>query len=596
MADENPVTFRRERFKGCLIGQCLGDALGFPVEGYPGDICQGYVRTALYEKNIGTIGKGRFPFGQYTDDSQLTRELMRSLASYQDCSPHDEYYHDVVLKEAPNLAVYRGFVPGDFGRRMAVLFKEKKVVGRGHATEAACLRLADGIPWQQAGEPAPNAGNGSAMRAAPIGLFFWNSADAIKTASLDQSRITHRDLRCGAGAIAIAGAVALNLRKTDLPGDFTRILAGWVQEYDPILADGIQSLAEWCSLRPDAAYKKIACQGMDENHSRHAQLAWKGITPFVTESVLWSLYAFLSSPANYLNTIRTAIAVGGDVDTTAAMAGAISGSYLGFGGLDLPVGLAEKLTDCGTWGYDELLQLAEQTCAAREARYDHFDQGGYMMGSFGREMVDGGPFNFTGGGKAVSLLDLKEQIYRPPIDIEQGDLLTAQVEAIVNPANTQSFLGLGSHISAAIRKRGGKKLIQQRQQIGTIARGDAVITTGGDLPFRYVIHAAILNMFDFNPLFLLKLRQRTSDEVLRRAIKNALNLALKNKIRSLAFSPMGAGIGAMPMQKCATIMLQTVYDFFGQDPDTFMERIVFVAHKEQDVRIFNEAYTKIFTF
>ena len=368
MTDDNPVAFRRERFKGCLIGQCLGDALGFPVEGYPGQICRGYVRTALYEKNIGTIGKGRYPFGQYTDDSQLTRELMRSLASYQDGDPHDQYYHDVVLKEAPNLAVYRGFVPGDFALRMARLFKEKKVVGRGHATEAACLRLADGIPWQQAGEPAPNAGNGSAMRAAPIGLFFWNNADAIKTASLDQSRITHRDLRCGAGAIAIAGAVALNLRKTDLSGDFTRILHDWVKEYDPILANAIQSLTEWCTLSADAAYEKIACTGMGKNHARHAHPEWKGITPFVTESVLWSLYAFLSSPDNYLNTIRTAIAVGGDVDTTAAMAGAISGSYLGLAGMRLPCGLAEKLTDRGAWGYDALLQLAEQTCEARESR------------------------------------------------------------------------------------------------------------------------------------------------------------------------------------------------------------------------------------
>ena len=379
-----------------------------------------------------------------------------------------------------------------------------------------------------------------------------------------------------------------------MPGDFTRILGDWVEEYDPILANGIQSLAEWCALTPDAAYKKIACTGMGKKHARHANPEWKGITPFVTESVLWSLYAFLSSPDDYLNTIRTAIAVGGDVDTTAAMAGAISGSYLGLAGLALPSRLAEKLTDRGAWGYDDLLELAGQTCAAREARYDHFDKGGFMAGSLGREAIDGGLFNCGGG--ALSLLELKAQLYRPPIDIEQGDLLNCQVEAIVNPANRQSFLGLGSHISDAIRKRGGKQLIQERKQHGAIALGDAVITSGGDLPFRYIIHTAVLDMFDFNPLFLLKLHQRTSDKVLQQATKNALHLALKYKIRSLAFSPMGAGIGAMPMQKCAKVMLQTVYDFLEQDPDICMERIVFVVHKTQDVYIFEDAYNKIFTF
>jgi len=57
--------------------------------------------------------------------------------------------------------------------------------------------------------------------------------------------------------------------------------------------------------------------------------SWEGISPFVISSVLWSLYSFLKSPNNYLNSIKIAINVGGDVDTTAAMTGAVSGSFLG---------------------------------------------------------------------------------------------------------------------------------------------------------------------------------------------------------------------------------------------------------------------------
>ncbi|HEV8573504.1 MAG TPA: ADP-ribosylglycohydrolase family protein, partial [Dehalococcoidia bacterium] len=81
-----------------------------------------------------------------------------------------------------------------------------------------------------------------------------------------------------------------------------------------------------------------------------------GISPFVTGSVLWSLYAFLHTPTDFGETICTAIAVGGDVDTTAAMAGAISGAYLGLE--QLPTDLAFSLSDQGTWGFTELVERA----------------------------------------------------------------------------------------------------------------------------------------------------------------------------------------------------------------------------------------------
>ena len=83
---------------------------------------------------------------------------------------------------------------------------------------------------------------------------------------------------------------------------------------------------------------------------------WRGISPFVTTSVLWSLYSFLRTPEDYWETVCTAIAVGGDVDTTAAMAGAISGAYLGLDAI--PLHLARCVTDRGTWGFSELVGLA----------------------------------------------------------------------------------------------------------------------------------------------------------------------------------------------------------------------------------------------
>lgn len=84
----------------------------------------------------------------------------------------------------------------------------------------------------------------------------------------------------------------------------------------------------------------------------------KGISSFVIPSVLWSLYSFLKTPDDYFKTICTAIEVGGDVDTTAAMAGAISGAYLGINAI--PCELTKHLNDRGTWKCNELIELAHK--------------------------------------------------------------------------------------------------------------------------------------------------------------------------------------------------------------------------------------------
>ncbi|MBC7545666.1 MAG: ADP-ribosylglycohydrolase family protein [Candidatus Sericytochromatia bacterium] len=118
-------------------------------------------------------------------------------------------------------------------------------------------------------------------------------------------------------------------------------------------AGSIRQLPEWVQLRPDAAFERISQAGGGPGNDG----GWHGISPFVVPSVLWSLYAFLRSPDDYWQTICTAIAVGGDVDTTAAMAGAISGARVGLTGL--PDRLAPMLNDQGKWGYEALIALAD---------------------------------------------------------------------------------------------------------------------------------------------------------------------------------------------------------------------------------------------
>ena len=330
---------KQEQFTGCLIGQCLGDALGFPVEGYPEAVCKDYADT-LIERGpaIKAVRQG-FRFGQYTDDSQLAREL---LLSYTAC---------------------RGFNPEDYARRIADIFSQGLIVGGGRATWEASARLNQGIPWNEAGTPSPSAGNGSAMRAGPIGLIcFDNVKDLIRTAH-DQGRITHQDPRCSAGAIAIAGSVSLVVQEKRI--DHRRFLSDisrWVSPFDTILAQAAKSLADWVELEPEETMKAIVNAGYAPGYTHD----WHGVSPFVTTSVLWSLYAFLHTPASYMDTIHTAIAVGGDVDTTAAMAGSISGAYLGISGI--PRDLAVLVNDQGSWGYSQLIDLAQRCYAIKTGK------------------------------------------------------------------------------------------------------------------------------------------------------------------------------------------------------------------------------------
>jgi hypothetical protein len=155
--------------------------------------------------------------------------------------------------------------------------------------------------------------------------------------------------------VAIAGSVALALREGPIePGGFIKELSGWVEGVEGTMALHIRELSKWLAVAPQDAAGYISGAGMTGDFGDQ----WDGISPFVIPSVLWSIYSFLRTPEDYWETICTAIRVGGDVDTTAAMAGAISGAYLGLGAI--PEGLAHRLTDQGTWGFEELTELARK--------------------------------------------------------------------------------------------------------------------------------------------------------------------------------------------------------------------------------------------
>ena len=194
------------------------------------------------------------------------------------------------------------------------------------------------------------------MRAGQLGLLF-SDEHALRRVAREQSRITHLDPRCAAGAMAVARAVSIAATGRHLDtGEFLEDVARFAETEDVSVGQAIRGMISWVALDPAPAAQHVHRSGLDPGHPQ-----WQGISAFVIPSVCWSLYAFLRSPDDYWETICTAVGVGGDTDTMAAMAGAVSGARVGAAAL--PAGLISRLTDREEWGAEDLVELA-LGCAA----------------------------------------------------------------------------------------------------------------------------------------------------------------------------------------------------------------------------------------
>ncbi len=303
--------------------------MGFVVESLAPEVAAEYVSGWLLAGRAGERAHPHYPFGQYSDDTQLARELL------------------LTFDEAG------GWDPTLYGARVAEVFRSARDIGAGNGTRSAALRLLQGVPWREAGTPAPYAGNGSAMRAGPLGILFQDDPPSLRRVAREQSRVTHQDPRCAAGALAVAGAVALGTRTSPLNhGEFIAQLVEWVEPEDASFADALRGLVHWSALEPAAAARQVHGASLDPAYTSR----WQGISAFVVPSVLWSLYAFLRTPDDYWMAVCTAIGVGGDTDTMAAMTGAIAGARCG--ARALPGNLLDRLNDQGSWRAADLAALA----------------------------------------------------------------------------------------------------------------------------------------------------------------------------------------------------------------------------------------------
>lgn len=159
----------------------------------------------------------------------------------------------------------------------------------------------------------------------------------------------------------------------------------------------------------------------------------------------------------------------------------------------------------------------------------------------------------------------------------QGDITKLTVDAIVNAANT-SLLG-GGGVDGAIHRAGGPAILEDCKRIrarqGGCNVGEAVITTAGNLPAKYVIHTV-------GPVW--NGGKSNEENLLASAYRNSLALAVEYEIKSIAFPNISTGIYRFPKERAAEIAITTVKGFLdttGADIE-----VTFVSFDEENYRIY----------
>lgn len=155
----------------------------------------------------------------------------------------------------------------------------------------------------------------------------------------------------------------------------------------------------------------------------------------------------------------------------------------------------------------------------------------------------------------------------------KGDITTQMVDAIVNAANS-SLMG-GGGVDGAIHRAGGKQILEECKEIvskhGRCPTGEAVITSAGKMPAKYVIHTV-------GPVW--HGGKGNEDEKLANCYSNSLNLAVKNGCKTVAFPNISTGVYHFPKERAADIAVTTVREFLKENEE--IEKVIFVCFDEEN--------------
>jgi len=157
-------------------------------------------------------------------------------------------------------------------------------------------------------------------------------------------------------------------------------------------------------------------------------------------------------------------------------------------------------------------------------------------------------------------------------------LFELKVDAVVNPTNTDLLMGAG--IGGDIRKLGGTDIQEDCLEVGSIGLGQTLVTGGGELNVKYIIHAATM-----------KIGGVTSEKNLISCIRSVSGRINEYKIARIGIPPMGTGVGRFPLRRCAEVMIETILAEVIKR--RCLRQVLLAVEDEEEFRVFESVYFNI---
>jgi O-acetyl-ADP-ribose deacetylase len=174
---------------------------------------------------------------------------------------------------------------------------------------------------------------------------------------------------------------------------------------------------------------------------------------------------------------------------------------------------------------------------------------------------------------------MSRQLGATTLEVVQGDITACAVDAIVNAANNHLWMGAG--VAGAIKRQGGQVIEDEAVRQGPIAVGEAVVTGGGSLKARYVIHAAAMGQ-----------DLVTNADLIRQATIHSVQRAIDLGLASIALPALGTGVGGFPVDEAARVMIDAICLTLRATPQTSLTRVQFVLFTSDALQAFKEALAR----